>query len=221
MNGANVTVQVAFDAVAVVVVDDDALTVTDDACLVEDHGHFNLATADSNTEVGIDVDLLSIADDRQGFASNFATGAFVVDHDAEIVIEEIADQEVAAFAGEFVKLLVESHVVLGSANQSVAAEWWHHTAQVKGRFQLNHRVHQVVELVCEVQFTQKVLFSRSDFFEQRQLIEFRRRVKVLPFERKSLTVFEAAGSGFVDKDRAPGEVERSLRLMNISIKFPL
>jgi hypothetical protein len=102
--------------------DNQTLPVSDDAGRLVHQRHFNLAAVEGHPEAGIDFHLSVIAQDRHGFAGDFASGSHVVDDGAEIVAHKVAGQQVAALAGELVEAPVERHVVLSAGHKSPAAE---------------------------------------------------------------------------------------------------
>ena len=65
VNGADVAQEVAVDPVTVVVADDDALAVSGDACLLVEERHFNLLVVECHAEVGVHLNLTTVAHNRQ------------------------------------------------------------------------------------------------------------------------------------------------------------
>lgn len=191
VNGADIAIQVAIYSVASVVVDQDALTITMDAGPIIDQRHLHFPPVHRDPETRIDFNLASIAQDREGFAGHFRIGAFVVDHGTELVAEEVVDQEVAAFPGEFIVALVKGHVVLRSGDKGVAPERRQYGLDphwpVSGK-----DVHGAEVELAVIHVAEKVSFGSGDLADERHLSKPRQLTEIFPCEGQLLRVLDSA-----------------------------
>lgn len=130
VNSANVMMEVAVDAESVLVTNDNALTISYNACLLVHQRHFDSSVVKCHTKVGVYLYLTAVTEDRQQFTNDFGIHSFVVGHDAEIVVKKVADQQVAALARELVETSVECHVVLVSCYHGVTSKWWNYRLEI-------------------------------------------------------------------------------------------
>ena len=209
-DGAHVTEKVAVYIVSVFVVDDDASSITGDAGFVENERHFDESLVERHAESGVDFNLAPVADDCQGFACHLTASRFVVNNDAEIVVEEIADQQVTALASKFEEFLVESHIVLRSSNHGVTSERRNDLLDIKRVSVGGDDIDEVVVVAAEVDLTQKIFLCRLSFFGKRKVIQLGQLVKAFPLDGQFLGEFNSAELRFPDEDRAPREIECSL-----------
>ena len=172
----------------------------------------DLVVVDADAEATVDLDAAAVADDGQRFADDAAVGALVVDDDAKVAAVKVADQQVAALAGELVELAVERHVVLGAGDGGVAAERRHDAPQAGRRLQFDQCVDQVVVALRQVQFVPEALLGGHGFGQQAQPVRLRRRQKVVPLERQPLRQLHASRRRFEDDHRTPRQVQRALRV---------
>jgi len=111
--------KVAEDAESAVVVDADGISRSLNGRVGDAERHLGSDSVNRDLGVGEDLDLLAVTDDRDALAGWQVVNHFVVvDDDAEGLVDEVSGQQVAAFTGEFIELVIESHEILASRDNS-------------------------------------------------------------------------------------------------------